>query len=103
MRRGQFLPRVECVVEGADDRLFNLGAAELRARRHQGGQVEVRRVAVALGQVDAEDVGPFLVEGEVHVEDFVQAPLAQQLGRQLRDIVGGGHHEHRGALLRKPG
>ena len=41
--------------------------------------------------------------GQVHEEDFVQPSFAQQFGRQVRNVVGGGDDEHRGALLRKPG
>ena len=102
MGRGQFLLRVERVVEGADDCLFDLGTAEFRARRRQHWEVEIVGIAIALGQMYAKDLTPFLVQRQVNVEDLVQPPFAQQFGRQLGNVVGGGDHEDGRVLFGKP-
>ena len=47
------------------------------------GMSNAVRVAIALGQVDAEDFGPLLIQRQVNVEDLVQAPFAQQFRREL--------------------
>ena len=39
---------------------------------------------------------------KVDEEDLVEAALADQFGRQRRDVVRGGHHEHAALLFRQP-
>ena len=54
-------------------------------------------------EVDAEDLAPLGLGGQIDEEDLVEAALAQQLGRQVADVVGRGDDEHRRGLLREPG
>ena len=94
---------VERFVEAGDHGLLDLGAREPVRGHGQGVEVELRRVAVAFGQVDAPDVGAFAGVGQVDEEDLVEAALAHQLGRQLADVVGRGDDEDRRLLLLQPG
>ncbi len=94
---------VERLEEGADDRLFDLGAAEVLAGVDEGIEVEGIGVAAAFGEVDAEDVAAFLGGGEVDEEDFVEASLAEQFRGQFGDIVGGGDDEDGGGFFGEPG
>ncbi|MNV10506.1 hypothetical protein D3C71_1010350 [compost metagenome] len=83
--------------------LFDLGAGEAIAGRRQGRQREVVGIELAPAQVQAQQLDPGVGIGQVDEEDLVEAALAQQLGRQLVDLVGGGHDEHRALALGQPG
>jgi len=96
---GKVLLRIEGVIQSADDALLNLGTAEILTGRQQRRQVESVRIAVALGQVDAEDLNPLLGRRQIHVKDFVEAAFAQQFRRQLGDLICGGNNEDGGALF----
>src|SRR5437870_6060619 len=99
----QFDFGVKRVVQRADHGLLNLCAAEVFAARHQGVQVKNLRVATPSGQVNAENFPALFIRREIHEEDFVQPALAQQLGRKLGNVIGGGDNEDRGGFLGKPG
>ena len=81
MIRGDFLPRVERVVEGAVDGFLNLRAAEIDGSGGHRFQIEARNVTAPFGQVNAEDLLPFLRRRQIHEEDFIQPALAEQLRR----------------------
>jgi len=53
--------------------------------------------------VHAEDLGALVLAGQVDEEDLVEAALAQKLGRQLIDLVGGGRDEDHVLLFLHPG
>ena len=73
-------------------------------RRRQRGEVEARRRPRCAGPGGSRRICSRSALGrEVDEEDLVEAPLAQQLRRQARDVVGGGDDEHVGALLLQPG
>ena len=90
-------------VQARDDGLLDLRSGEARCRRGQRRQGEGLRVQVAGLQVDAQQLHPDVRLGQVDEEDFVEAALAQQFGRQVLDLVGGGHQEHRRLALGHPG
>ena len=97
----QFRPGGEGVKEARDDRLLDLRAVKSRALPGQPRHVEFRRIAIPPRDVDAEDFGPFLLGGQVDEEDLVQAALAQQLRRQVRDVVGRRNDKDRRRSSRK--
>ncbi len=53
--------------------------------------------------MDLENFLSLIRGGQIHEKDFVQAPFAQQFGRQLRNVVGRGDDKYRRGFLRKPG
>ncbi len=44
--------------------------------------------------MDGEDLGPFLLAGQIDKKNFVKTTLAQQFWRQNLNVVGGGHDKH---------
>src|SRR5437867_4485576 len=103
MAGGQVIPPVEGIIERADNGLFDFCAAEVLARVEQGVQVELFRVAAAFGEVDPEHFSSLHGGRQVDEENLVKTTFAQQLGRELRNVVGGGYDEDGRALLREPG
>ncbi len=71
--------------------------------RRQGGQIKSLRRLAAFFQVNAENHLAHRRRWQIHKEDFVQAPLADQFRWQALDIVGRGHQEHLALVFRHPG
>ena len=61
------------------------------------------RIAAALAKMDPEDLGALRRARQVDEEELVEAPAAQQLGRDAGHVVRGRHHEDRRLLLGQPG
>src|SRR5690242_4838627 len=53
--------------------------------------------------MDSKNFRPLLLRWQVHVKYLIQAPFAEEFGRQLGNVIGRGDDEHRRALFRKPG
>src|SRR5690606_4185162 len=70
-------------IEGGDDGLFQLRAAEAIGACDQGVEIEAPRVAPAPRQVEREDLAPYRGARQIDEEDLVEAALAQELGREL--------------------
>src|SRR5205823_7233619 len=66
-------------------------------------ETEVAWLAAASAKVDGEDLLALTGRGQVHEEQLVEAAFAQQLRRQVADLVRGGDNEHRLLLLLEPG
>ncbi len=69
--RGQLMPCIEGVIEGAYDGLFDFRAAEIFTTSDQGIEVERLRVAAALGQVNAENLLAFFFSRQVDEKNFI--------------------------------
>src|SRR5262245_48184184 len=69
-------------VERADDRLLDLRAREAVAGAGQTRHVEGRRVLLLARELDAQDLLAAGGARQVDEEYLVEAPFAQQLGRQ---------------------
>ena len=68
-----FFPLGKGHIEGRDHRLFDLGPGKAVGSLDMACQVEVAVVAMMLGQVDGQDVGPLLGRRQIDKEDFVEA------------------------------
>lgn len=90
-------------IKAGEDGLFDLGAGEAGAGGGQVREIEVGRILLAPGQMDAQDVGAHRFVGQVDEKDLVEATLAQQLRRQALDVVGGDDQEEAFRPLGHPG
>src|SRR5688500_7777388 len=88
--------------DSAAKRGLDLRAGESIARRGEALQVVLRRVALLLAEVDAEDDLTLRGIRQVDEEDLVEAALAKQFGREVLDVVRGRDDEHRLLLLLEP-
>jgi hypothetical protein len=52
--------------------------------------------------VDLKHPSPRGRVGQVHEEDLVESSLPEELGREARDVVGGGNYEHVAAPILEP-
>src|SRR5206468_3670487 len=86
---------VESFVEAAVDRFFDFSAAKTVTRGGEAGHVEVCGSASASSDVDAENFFAFFRAREVYVKNLVEAAFAQQFGREIGNIIGGGDDEDR--------
>ena len=68
-----------------------------------GSRLNAREVDAAPAEVDVEDLEPLVVERQIDEEHLVEAALADHLGRQQVDAVGGGADEQAARLLLHPG
>ena len=83
--------------------MLDLGTAETVGEIDQSKEVELRRVAVPALQVNLQDAFTCLFAREVDEEDFVEATLTHQLGRELRNVVRRRDNEDAFFLVLKPG
>src|SRR4029450_6552812 len=90
-------------VERGGHHLLELRAGQTLRREREAVDLELERVARALGQVDAQDLGALGRGGQVDEEQLVEAAAAQKLGRQTLYVVCRRHDEHGLALLGQPG
>src|ERR1017187_8792963 len=93
--------------------------ARLRQRRHyalldlrtgpadgEGGQllqIELGGVHATAAQVDLENLDAFLIHRQIHEEDLVETALANHLGGQQVDAVGGRRYEQAARFFLHPG
>jgi hypothetical protein len=88
-------PQEQCVAEDALD----LTPGQPIRRSGQLHQVEVRRVAAILPDLNAPDRLSFILVGQIHKPKLIESSLPQHFGRKLRNVIGRGHHEDRTLLF----
>jgi len=99
----ELFPGVKGFVKGADDGFLDFRAAEVFGGVHEGVELELGGVASAFGEVNLKNFGAFFFGGKVHKKDFVKASFAEEFGRELRDVVGGGDDEDGRGFFGEPG
>src|SRR5260370_21876890 len=82
--------------------LFDLGAAPSLGELRQLAEIDPFQVHTSPGEVDLEDLQAFLIQREVHEEDFVEASLADHLGGKQVNAGGPGSDEKPPGLLPQP-
>src|SRR5438552_18260848 len=75
--RGQLMPCIEGVIEGAYDGLFDFRAAKIFATSDQGIEVEWLWVAATLAQVNAEYLLVFFFILQVYEKNSIKPLISQ--------------------------
>ena len=94
---------MERAIEGGDDGLFDFRTAETVTGSGQPVQIEVARGLLPQLQVDGENGAALWFGRQVHEKDLVESAFAQELGRRVLEIVGGGDDKNRVLLFLEPG
>ena len=76
-----------------DDGLFELGAGPALGAIGDRAQVQAGGIEAALCEVDFQNVQPLIAVGQVDEKNLIEAALADHLGGQKIDAVGGGDDE----------
>ncbi len=97
-----FLAFGVCLMHGVDEHRFDLRPGELLAGAGEDDGVEVGGLALVPGDDDVPDLRTLQGVGQIDEEHLVEPSLAQELGRELGDIVRRRHDEHRLCLLLHP-
>src|SRR3954465_11745537 len=87
------------LCNGGDDTLLDFSSRPADRHGLELLQVEFLGNLPATGQVNLEDLNPFVIERKVDEEHLVEAPLADHLRGEKVDPVRGRRHKEAAGLL----